>query len=101
MDWDRDLALNQNRGLDIMDLNLVLDDGGIVGNRCLEDSWDSNREMRSGVFQDPGVVARDIAGLSKVDLLGDNGGRLVDSGGNITSNKSMASRGRSKALDRL
>jgi len=139
MDWDRDLndvilvywdiigdvdlALNQNRGLDIVDLNLLLDDGGIVGNRSLEDSWDSNGEMRGGGFQDPGVVARDIAGLSKVDLLGDNGGRLVDSGdsrslssggewcrgsrsnigglwegSNITSNQSMTSRGRSKAL---
>ena len=57
--------------------------------------------MRGGWLEDPSVVARDIAGLSKVDLLGDNGGRLVDSGVNITSNKSMASRGRSKALDRL
>jgi len=139
MDWDRDLnnvilvdwgiigdvdlTLNQDRGLDIVDLNLFLDDGGIVGNRSLEDSWDSNGKMRGGGLEDPGVVARDIAGLSKVDLLGDNGGRLVDSGdsrslssggewcrgcwsnirglregGNITGNKSMASRGRSKAL---
>ena len=61
----------------------------------------SNGKMRGGWLEDPGVVARDIAGLSKVDLLCDNGGRLVDSGVNITSNKSMASRGRSKALDRL
>jgi len=139
MDWDRDLnnvvlvywhiigdvdlTLNQDRGLDIMDLNLFLDNGGIVGNRSLEDSWDSNGEMRGGGFQDPGVVARDIAGLSKVDLLGDNGGRLVDSGdsrslssggewcrgsrsnigglwegSNITSNQSMAGRSRSEAL---
>jgi len=139
MDWDRDLndvilvywdiigdvdlALNQNRGLDIVDLNLLLDDGGIVGNRSLEDSWDSNRKMGGGWLEDPGVVARDIAGLSEVDLLGDNWGRLVDSGdsrtlssggewcrgsrsnigglwegSNITSNQSMAGRSRSEAL---
>merc|ERR1719348_1834233 len=106
-----------------MDLNLFLDNGGIVGYRSFEHSWDSNGKMGGGRLEDPCVVARDIAGLSKVDLLGDNGGRLVDSGDsrslssggewcrgsgsnvgglregcNITGNQSMSSRGRSKAL---
>merc|ERR1719244_440012 len=127
VDWDIigdvNLALNQDRGLDIVDLNLFLDNWGIVGNGSLEDSGDSDGKMRGGGLEDPGVVARDIAGLSKVDLLGDNGGRLVDSGdsgtlssggercrgrrgnvgglregGDITGNQTMASRGRSKAL---
>lgn len=120
---DGNLTLNQDRGLDIVDLDLFLDDGGIVSKGSLEDSWDSNGQMRGGRLQDSGVVSRDIVGLSKVDLLGDNGGRLVNSGnsgslsnsgvrgggsrfnirslckgGDSTSNQTMSSRGGSMAL---
>jgi len=120
---DGNLTLNKDWGLDIVDLNLFLDDGGIVSKRSLEDSWDSNRQMRGGRLQDSGVIARDIVGLSKVNLLGDDWFRLVNSGnsgslgnscvrgrgsrcnirslgkgGDITSNQTMSSRGRSIAL---
>jgi len=69
---DFNSTLNQDRGLDIVDLDLLLDDGCIVSNGSLEDSWDSNGQIRGGRLQDPGSIARDIVGLSEVDLLGDN-----------------------------
>merc|ERR1719348_2328792 len=74
---DVDLALDKDGGLDIVDLNLLVDDGGIHGLGSLEDGG----ELGGGGLEDPGVVSGDIAGLSIVDLLGDNGGRLVDRGG--------------------
>merc|ERR1719348_1082861 len=78
---DVDLALDKDGGLDIVDLNLLVDDGGIYGLSSLEDGGDLDGEVGGGGLEDPGVVSGDIAGLSIVDLLGDNGGRLVDSGG--------------------
>merc|ERR1719347_605624 len=77
---DGNLTLNRNGSLDIMDLNLAVDDGSIDGLGSLEDGGDLDWEMRGGRLQDSGVVSGDIAGLSIVDLLGDDGLRLVDSG---------------------
>jgi hypothetical protein len=78
---DGDLALDQDGGLDIVDLGLLGDDGGVVGNGPLEDGGHSNGEMGGGGLEDPGVVSGDVAGLSEVDLLGHDGGGLVDGGG--------------------
>ena len=78
---DGNLALNKDGSLDIVDLNLLVDDGSVDSLGSLEDSWDLDGEMGGGGLEDPGVVSRDIAALSIVDLLGDNGGRLVDGGG--------------------
>jgi len=77
---DGNLTLNKDGGLDIVYLNLAVDDGSIDGLGSLEDSGDLDGEMRGGRLQDSGVVSGDIAGLSIVDLLGDDGLRLVDSG---------------------
>merc|ERR1719347_2195753 len=77
---DGNLTLNKDGGLDIVYLNLAVDDGSIDGLGSLEDGGDLDREMRGGRLQDSGVVSGDIAGLSIVDLLGDDGLRLVDSG---------------------
>jgi len=77
---DGNLTLNKDGGLDIVYLNLAVDDGSIDGLGSLEDGGDLDGEMRGGRLQDSGVVSGDIAGLSIVDLLGDDGLRLVDSG---------------------
>ena len=66
--------------LDVVDLSLGLDNGSVDGLGSLEDSWDLDGEVRSGGLQDSGGVSGDIVGLTKVDLLGDHGGGLVDSG---------------------
>jgi len=78
---DVNLALDQDGGLDIVDLGLLGDDGGIVGNGSLKDGGHSDGEMGGGRLEDPGVVAGDVAGLSEVDLLGHDGGGLVHGGG--------------------
>ena len=66
--------------LDVVDLLDVLDDGSVDGLGSLEDSWDLDGEMRGGGLQDSGGISGDIVGLAIVDLLGDNGGGLVDGG---------------------
>merc|ERR1711915_965678 len=70
MDW----------GLDIVDLSLGLDNRGIDSLGSLEDSWDSNWKMGGGWLMDLGGISRNIAGLSIVNLLGDNWCGLVSSG---------------------
>jgi len=77
---DVNLTLNKDGGLDIVDLDLAVDDGSVDGLGSLEDGGDLDGEMGGSGLQDSGVVSGDIAGLSIVDLLGDNGFRLVDSG---------------------
>jgi len=74
------LALNKDWALDIVDLSLCLDNGGIDGLGSLEDSWDSNGKMGGGWLVDLGGVSGHIASLAKVNLLGNNRGGLVDSG---------------------
>jgi len=84
---DRDIigdihtTLNKDGVLDIVDLNLFLDNGGVVGDRAPEDSGDRDGEMRGGRLDDPGGIARHEVGCSVVNLLGDNGCWLVHSGG--------------------
>jgi hypothetical protein len=77
---DIDATLNKDGALDIVDLNLLLDNGGVVGNGSPEDGGDRDGKMGGGRLQDPGVVAGNEAGLSVVDLLGDDGGGLVHGG---------------------
>merc|ERR1712165_641036 len=74
------LALNENRALDVVDLSLGLDNGGVDSLGSLEDSWDSDGKMRGGWLVDLGGVSGHIAGLAEVHLLGDHRGRLVDGG---------------------
>merc|ERR550517_1383451 len=77
---DLNTPLNQDGVLDLVDLNLLLDDGSVVGNGSLEDSGDRDGKMRGGGLEDPGGVAGDEAGLAEVHLLGDHGGGLVHGG---------------------
>jgi len=74
------LALNEDRALDVVDLSLGLDNGGVDSLGSLEDSWDSDGKMRGGWLVDLGGVSGHIAGLAEVHLLGDHRGRLVDGG---------------------
>merc|ERR1711962_1067193 len=74
------LALNEDRALDVVDLSLGLDNGGVDSLGSLKDSWDSDGKMRGGWLVDLGGVSGHIAGLAEVHLLGDHRGRLVDSG---------------------
>merc|ERR1719483_741890 len=77
---DLNATLDQDGVLDLVDLNLLLDDGGVVSNGSPQDSGDRDGKMRGGGLEDPGGVAGDEAGLTEVDLLGDHGGGLVDGG---------------------
>ena len=77
---DLNATLNQDRVLDLVDLNLLLDNGGVVSNGSLQDSGDRDGKMRGGRLEDPGGVAGDEAGLTEVHLLGDHGGGLVHGG---------------------
>jgi len=74
------LALNEDGILDIVDFSLGLDNGGVDSVGSPEDSWDSDGKMGGGWLVDPGGISGHIAGLSKVHLLGDNWGGLVDGG---------------------
>jgi len=91
------LALNKDRALDIVDLSLGLDNGGVDSLGSPEDGWDSDRKMRSGWLVDLGGVSGHIAGLSKVHLLGDHRGGLVD-GGHASSLCGGGVRGRGSGL---
>merc|ERR1719315_677458 len=64
----------------IGDLDLLLDDGGVVGDGAPEDGGHGDGEVGGGGLQDPGGVPGDEAGLSVVNLLGDHGGGLVHGG---------------------
>jgi len=78
------LALNKDRALDVVDLSLGLDNGGVDSLGSLEDSWDSDGKMRGGWLVDLGGVSGHVAGLAEVHLLGDHRGRLVDGGHSST-----------------
>merc|ERR1712128_349294 len=87
------LALNKDGILDIVDFSLGLDNGSVDGAGSLKDSWDSNGKMGGGWLVDPGGISGHMAGLSKVHLLGDNWGGLVD-GGDSSSRGGGGVRGR-------
>jgi hypothetical protein len=87
------LALNEDGILDIVDFSLGLDNGGVDSVGSPKDSWDSNGKMGGGWLVDPGGISGHIAGLSKVHLLGDNWGGLVD-GGDSSSLDGSCVRGR-------
>ena len=72
--------VNEDGVLDLVDLLLDLDNGSIDSLCSPEDGGDSDGKVRSGGLQDPGGISGDIAGLPKVDLLGDDWGGLVDGG---------------------
>merc|ERR1712223_989367 len=63
------LALNKDRALDVVDLSLGLDNGGVDSLGSLEDSWDSDGKMRGGWLVDLSGVSGHIAGLAEVHLL--------------------------------
>merc|ERR1719356_507493 len=73
-------TLNKDGVLHLVHLNLLLDDGGVVGEGSLEHGGDGDGEMGGGGLEDPGGVAGDKAGLTKVHLLGHHGGGLVHGG---------------------
>jgi len=73
-------TLHHNGVLDVVDLDLLLHDGGVVGNGSPQDGGDGDGKMGGGGLKDPGGVAGHVAGLSEVDLLGDDGGGLVHGG---------------------
>ena len=73
-------TLNKDGVLHLVHLNLLLDDGGVVGDGSFEHGGDRDGEMGGGGLEDPGGVAGDEAGLAKVHLLGHHGGGLVDGG---------------------
>jgi len=91
------LALNEDRALDIVDLSLGLHNGGVDSLGSPEDGRDSDRKMRSGWLVDLGGVSGHIAGLSKVHLLGDHRGGLVH-GGHASSLCGGGVRGRGSGL---
>merc|ERR1712038_1997297 len=66
--------------LDLVNLLHGLDDWGVDSLGSPEDSWDSDGKMRGGWLDDPGGIAGNVVGLTEVDLLGDDGGGLVDGG---------------------
>jgi len=91
---DVNWTLNEDGSLDVVDLDLLVNDGSVHSVGSLEDSWDLDGEIRGGRLEDPGVVSGNIAALSIVDLLGDDGGRLVDGGGSrALSNGGVGGRG--------
>ena len=69
---------NRDGLVDGVDFLLDGDSGGVGGHSSFQGSGDSNFEVGDGWFQDVGGIARDVRGLSQVNLFGDNGGRLVD-----------------------
>ena len=73
-------TLNKDGVLHLVHLDLLLDDGGVVGDGSLEHGGDRDGKMGGGGLEDPGGVAGDKAGLAKVHLLGHHGGGLVDGG---------------------
>jgi len=69
--------------LDLVDLLHGLDNWGVDSLGSPEDSWDSDGKMRGGWLDDPGGEAGHVVGLTEVDLLGDDRGRLVDGGDSL------------------
>ena len=66
--------------VDIVDLSLGLDNRGADSLGSLKDSWDSNGKIGSSWLVDLGGISGNIAGLSIVNLLGDNWCGLVNGG---------------------
>ena len=66
--------------VDGVDFLLNGDSSRVGGYSSFQGSGDSNFEVGDGGLQDVGGIARNIRGLSQVNLFGDNGGRFVDGG---------------------
>ena len=66
--------------VDGVDFLFNSDSSGVGGHSSLQGSGDSDFEVRDGGLQDVGGVARNVRGLSQVNLFGDDGGGLVDGG---------------------
>ena len=66
--------------VDGVDLLLDGDDGSADGLGTLQGGGHGDLEVRDGGLQDLGGVAGDVAGLSQVDLFGDDGFGFVDGG---------------------
>ena len=69
--------------LDLVNLLHGLDNGGVDSLGSPEDGWDGDGKVRGGGLDDPGGVAGHVVGLTEVDLLGDDRGRLVDGGDSL------------------
>ena len=86
---DLNTSLNIDRLIDSVDLGLGLDNGSIDGLSSLKDCGDLNGKMRGSGLVDGGIVSRDIRGLTIVNLLGDDGSGLVNSGNAFTLGLSL------------
>merc|ERR1719490_625969 len=67
--------------LDVVDLGLGLDNGGVVGLGSLEDGGDSDGQMGGGGLQDRGGVSGHVVGCAVMNLLVDGGGGGVTHSG--------------------
>merc|ERR1719228_1055243 len=81
----------------LVDLGVGLDNRGVDSLGSLKDSWDSNGKLGSSWLVDLGGISGNIAGLSVVNLLGDNWCGLVN-GGNSGSLSSSGVRCRGSGL---
>ena len=77
---DLDPPLDVHGLVDGVDLGLGLDNGSGDGLGSFEDGRDLDGKMRGGGLVDGGGVSGHVGGLTIVDLLGHNGGGLVDAG---------------------
>jgi hypothetical protein len=68
------------RLVDLMDFFLNCHNGSVVSHGAPQGSRHSNLEIRNGGFQNLGGVPRNISGLAKMDLFGDNGFGFVNGG---------------------
>jgi hypothetical protein len=66
--------------LDLVNLLHGLDHWGVDSLASPEDGWDGDGKVRGGWLDDPGGVPGHVVGLTEVDLLGHDGGGLVDGG---------------------
>ena len=69
-----------DRLVHLVDLLLDLDDGGVLADGSLEDGGHLNGQNRRRGLQDLGLASGDELGLAEVELLGHDGGLLVDGG---------------------
>lgn len=78
---DMDLPLNVDGLVDNVGLLHGLDKGSVLLDGSAEDGRDLDGEHGGGRLDDVDGLARDELGLAEMELLGDNGGLLMDGGG--------------------
>jgi len=81
---DLNTSLNIDRLVDGVDLGLGLDNGSIDGLSSLKDGGDLNGKIRGSGLVDGGSISGDIRSLAIVNLLGDDGSRLVNGGDTLS-----------------